>query len=269
MAFDLIIVGGGRMGGALAKGLVQANWCAPSALAIIETSQQTREALALELPGVSVLASLELEHVDTERTGAVLAVKPDQAEGTARLIGAVGVRRLLSVVAGLSTKRLEAVLPSGAAVIRSMPNTPVLVGKGVSAISGGDFATKDDLDWASSVLGAVGTVVRLSEKHMDTVTGLSGPMPAYLYMVVEALVEAGVHQGLTREVSRELVIGTFEGSAALLAASSETPEELRSQVTSPGGTTAAGLRMLEARAVRAAFLEAVAAASERSRQLGR
>ncbi|MEI8148186.1 MAG: pyrroline-5-carboxylate reductase [Actinomycetes bacterium] len=269
MAFDLIIVGGGRMGGALAKGLLAAGWCTPDRLAIIESAVQTRDELTGDLPGVTVLASLELEHVDPEVTSAILAVKPDQAEGAARLIGAVGIRRVLSVVAGLSTKRIEATLPNGAAVIRSMPNTPVLVGKGVSAISGGDFATKDDLDWATSVLGAVGIVVRVSEKHMDTVTGLSGPMPAYLYMVVEALVEAGVHQGLTREVSRQLVIGTFEGSAALLAASDSTPEELRSQVTSPGGTTAAGLRMLEARAVRAAFLEAVAAASERSRQLGR
>jgi pyrroline-5-carboxylate reductase len=129
--------------------------------------------------------------------------------------------------------------------------------------------TKDDLDWASKVLGSLGVVVRLAERHLDAVTGLSGSMPAYLFLVVEALIEAGVHQGLTREVSRELVVATFEGSGALLAGTGETPEELRSQVTSPGGTTAAGLRMLEGRAVRAAFLEAVAAATERSRQLGR
>jgi len=160
-------------------------------------------------------------------------------------------------------------MPAPVAVIRSMPNTPVLVGKGVSAMAGGSHVTKDDLDWAESVLGAVGTVVRVTERNIDAVTGLSGAMPAYLYLVIEALIDAGVHQGLSHEVSRTLVIDTFEGSAALLAETGASPEVLRAQVTSPGGTTAAGLRMLEGRAVRAAFLEAVAAGAERSRQLGR
>jgi pyrroline-5-carboxylate reductase len=150
-----------------------------------------------------------------------------------------------------------------------MPNTPVLIRQGVSAIAGGSQVTAADLDWAESILGAVGSVVRVSERSIDAVTGLSGSGPAYFYLVVEAMIEAGVHQGLSREVSRQLVVGTFQGSAALLVESGESPEELRAQVTSPGGTTAAGLRMLESRAVRAAFLEAVAAAAERSRQLGR
>jgi len=161
------------------------------------------------------------------------------------------------------------VFPQPAAVVRSMPNTPVLVRKGVSAIAGGSHVTSADLDWAESVLGAVGTVVRVTERNIDAVTGLSGPMPAYLYLVIEALIEAGVHQGLPRDVSRKLVVDTFEGSAALLSETGESPEVLRAQVTSPGGTTAAGLRTLESHAVRAAFLDAVAAAAERSRQLGR
>ncbi len=268
MAFELIIVGGGRMGSALAEGLLAAEWCAPEQLAIVENSEEQRAALTERFTGVSVLASLELGHVGPQ-TGVVLCVKPDHAEGAARVAGLCGVTRLLSVVAGLSTARIEAAFPGPVAVIRSMPNTPVLVRKGVSAIAGGAHVTKDDLDWAESILGAVGTVVRVTERNIDAVTGLSGPMPAYLYLVVEALIDAGVHQGLSREVSRKLVIGTFEGSAALLAQTGESPEELRAQVTSPGGTTAAGLRMLEGRAVRAAFLEAVAAAAERSRQLGR
>ena len=268
MAYQLIIIGGGRMGSALAEGLLRAKWCAPQDLAIVESSLEQRTALLERLPSVEILTTLELEHVDAS-TGAVLCVKPDHAEGAARLAGACGVTRLLSVVAGLSTARIEAVFVAPVAVVRSMPNTPVLVGKGVSAIAGGSTVTKSDLDWAESILGAVGTVVRVSERNLDAVTGLSGSMPAYLYLVVESLIDAGVHQGLSREVSRQLVVGTFEGSAALLAATGESPEELRAQVTSPGGTTAAGLRMLEGRAVRAAFLEAVAAATERSRQLGR
>ena len=212
--------------------------------------------------------TIGLDDVD-DATGAVLAVKPEAAEGAARLLGASGVRRVLSVVAGLSTGRVEAVLPGQAAVVRAMPNTPVLVRKGVAAIAGGGHATSQDLDWAEDVLGALGSVVRLAERHLDVVTGLSGSMPAYLYLVVEALIEAGVLQGLSRETASTLVIGTLEGAGALLAASGQTPESLRAQVTSPGGTTAAGLRALEARAVRSAFLEAVASATERSRQLGR
>jgi pyrroline-5-carboxylate reductase len=268
VSFELIIVGGGRMGSALAEGLLRARWCAADRLAIVESAREQRDVLTEGFTDVAVLASLELEHVEP-RTGVVLCVKPDHAEAAARLCGVVGVTRLLSVVAGLSTARIEAAFPGPVAVVRSMPNTPVLVRKGVSAIAGGSHVTAADLDWAESILGAVGTVVRVTEKSIDAVTGLSGSMPAYLFLVVESLIDAGVRQGLSREVSRQLVIGTFEGSAALLAQTGESPEELRAQVTSPGGTTAAGLRMLEGRAVRAAFLEAVAAAAERSRQLGR
>ena len=268
MAYELVVVGGGRMGSALVKGLLDSSWANSSDLAIIEPVKARREELEKEFPGVGVFAAMELDQVSPS-TGVVLAVKPDQAEGAARLAGTCGALRILSVVAGLSCARIEAVFPGPVAVSRAMPNTPVLVGKGVSAISGGSHVKKDDLDWAESILGSVGSVVRLAEKHMDAVTGLSGPMPAYLYLVVEALIEAGVHQGLPRDVSRAMVIDSFEGSAALLKSTGSSPEELRAQVTSPGGTTAAGLRVLESRAVRSAFLEAVAAAAERSRQLGR
>jgi len=268
MAFDLIIIGGGKMGGALAQGLLEAQWCTPSQLAIVEQSVEQRALLSNQFPGVSVLAQVELDQVGPA-TGAVLAVKPDHAEVAARQIAATGVTRLLSVVAGLATARLEAVFPQPAAVVRSMPNTPVLVGQGVTAIAGGAHVTKADLDWAEGIMGAVGLVVRVTERNLDAVTGLSGSMPAYLFLVVESLIEAGVHQGLSRDIASELVIGTFAGSAALLEKTGVSPEVARHQVTSPGGTTAAGIRMLEGRAVRAAFLEAVAAAAERSRQLGR
>jgi pyrroline-5-carboxylate reductase len=256
------------MGSALAEGLLDASWCTSNQLAIVEVSPDQRDTLNVRFGDVAVLSSVESDHVDAN-TGVLLCVKPDQAEGAARHVGEAGVTRLLSVVAGLSCARIEAVFPGPVVVIRSMPNTPVLVRKGVSAIAGGAHVTKNDLDWAEAILSAVGRVVRVSERNIDAVTGLSGSMPAYLYLVVESLIDAGVHQGLTREISRQLVVGTFEGSAALLSETGELPEELRAQVTSPGGTTAAGLRMLEGRAVRAAFLEAVAAATERSRQLGR
>ena len=268
MTFELVVIGGGRMGSALVEGLLSANWCSRQDVAIVETAAEQRAHLGERFPGVTILSSLELGHISPS-TGVVLSVKPEYAEGVARVAAACGVQRLLSVVAGLSTQRIEAAFVAPVAVVRSMPNTPVLIRKGVSAIAGGSHVTASDLDWAESVLGAVGSVVRVSERHMDAVTGLSGSGPAYIFLVVEAMIEAGVHQGLSREVSRQLVVGTLEGSAALLTQTGESPEALRAQVTSPAGTTAAGLRMLEGRAVRAAFLEAVAAAAERSRQLAR
>ena len=248
------------MGAALVEGLLRAQWCAPSELLIVQRGEEKATALAERFPGVTVATAIEADHVGPD-TGVVLCVKPDYAEGVSRLCSAVGVTRLLSVVAGLSTDRLQVCFNSPVAIIRSMPNTPVLVGKGVSAITGGAHCTSDDLDWAEGILGAVGLVVRVTERQIDAVSGL--------YLVVEALIEAGVHQGLSREISSKLVVASFEGSAALLAESGERPEELRYQVTSPGGVTAAGLRMLEGRAVRAAFLEAVASAAERSRNLAR
>ena len=160
-------------------------------------------------------------------------------------------------------------LPPGTVVVRAVPNTPALVGAGVAAMSGGSTAISADLDWAEGILAAVGQVVRLPERHLDAVTGLSGSGPAYVYLVAEAMIEAGVLAGLPRDVSRDLVVGTLSGSAKLLAETGDDPAVLRAAVTSPGGTTAAGLRTLEFKAVRSAFIEAVAAATERSRQLGR
>jgi pyrroline-5-carboxylate reductase len=150
-----------------------------------------------------------------------------------------------------------------------MPNTAALVRRGAAAIAPGKLATDADLDLAERVLGAVGVVVEVPEDLLDAVTGLSGSGPAYVFLVAEALVEAGVLVGLPRETAVTLAHETLLGAATLLAEGDETPEALRAAVTSPGGTTAAGLQRLEAHGVRAAFLEAVQAATERSRELGR
>jgi len=149
-----------------------------------------------------------------------------------------------------------------------MPNTPALVGAGAAAVAGGTAAGEDDLAWAEGVLSAVGTVARVPEALLDAVTGLSGSGPAYVFLVAEALIEAGVLVGLPRDVSTALTVQTLVGSARLLAETGSSPEALRAAVTSPGGTTAAGLRALEAKGLRSAFLDAVVEATERSRQLG-
>jgi len=268
MALKLVVVGGGKMGSALLSGLLGGGWARPEELGVIEPVAARRAELEVEFGGLVLLTAPD--PVVLERCGgAVLAVKPDQAEGACRTLGACGVTRVLSVAAGVPSARLEAALPDGSVVVRAMPNTPALVGAGVSAIAGGSFATSADLAWAEEVLAAVGTVVRLPEHSLDAVTGLSGSGPAYVFLVAEALIDAGVAMGLTRDVSRTLVVGTLAGSAALLEQSGDEPAVLRAAVTSPGGTTAAGLRALESRAVRSAFIEAVAAATERSRNLAR
>ncbi len=150
-----------------------------------------------------------------------------------------------------------------------MPNTPSLVRRGAAAIAAGRHATDLHLELAERVLGAVGIVVRVPEKLLDAVTGLSGSGPAYVFLVAEALVEAGVLVGLPRDVASTLVNQTLLGSAVLLAEGDDGPEALRAAVTSPGGTTAAGLQVLEEFGIRASLLAAVEAATERSRELGR
>jgi pyrroline-5-carboxylate reductase len=195
-------------------------------------------------------------------------VKPGDVPAAAAAAGRAGAGRVLSIAAGVTTAVIEDAVGTEAAVVRAMPNTPALVGAGAAAISGGSRATEADLDWAAAILGSVGTVERVPEHLLDAVTGLSGSGPAYLFLVAEALIDAGVLVGLPRDISRALTTQLLVGTAALLSDSGESPDVLRGQVTSPGGTTASGLRVLEQHGVRAAFLDAVVAATERSRKLG-
>jgi pyrroline-5-carboxylate reductase len=269
---NLLIVGGGKMGSALLGGLLDRGAHAADAVTVVEPLDDRRKELEESYPGVRTVSAPEpglLDEAGEVLRGAVLAVKPDQAEGACRALGVSGVRRVLSIVAGVPCQRLESALGGEPAVVRAMPNTPALIGAGVAAMAGGSFARAADLAWAELLLDSLGTVVRLPERHLDAVTGLSGSGPAYFFLVAESLIEAGVQMGLTREVSRTLVVETMRGSAALLAETGRDPASLRADVTSPAGTTAAGVRTLEARAVRSAFMEAVAAATERSRNLQR
>lgn len=256
----LLIVGGGRMGEALLTGLLGSGWATAAEIGVVEAVAARRDQLTAAFPDVQVLS----EPVAAE--GAVVAVKPGDVPAACAALADAG--RVLSIAAGVPLATLERHL-AGRPVVRAMPNTPALIGAGAAAIAAGTSAGEDDLAWAEGILGAVGDVVRVPESLLDAVTGLSGSGPAYVFLVAEALIDAGVLVGLPRDVSARLATATLLGSARLLAETGEAPETLRAGVTSPGGTTAAGLRVLEARGVRSAVLEAVAAATERSKELGR
>jgi pyrroline-5-carboxylate reductase len=264
----LVIVGGGRMGTALASGLIRAGRSS-SSIAIIEKDSKRREELTTELPGVSVGAgAFDTEGPQDSAGGAVLAVKPVDAEAACRGPVGQGVPRILSLMAGVPTRKIEAWAGGTPSVMRAMPNTPALVGAGASALAGGSRATELDLDWAESILGSVGMVVRCDEADIDAVTGLSGSGPAYVFFLVEALTEAGVRAGLDPGISRRLARQTVVGAGRMLEDSDLEPVDLRRQVTSPGGTTAAGIAALETRDFAGTIAEAVEAATRRSAELG-
>lgn len=258
----LQVVGGGRMGEALVGGLFDSGALSPGDVRVVEAWAARRAELASRFPGT------EISEACGPADGTVVAVKPGDVAAACEAAAGPGSGRVLSIAAGVRTEVLEATLAPGTPVVRAMPNTPALVGAGVSAIAGGSHAGDDDLSWAERLLGAVGTVVRVTEAQLDAVTGLSGSGPAYVFLVAEALIEAGVLAGLPRDTSTVLATQTLLGAATLLDRTGDTPEALRAAVTSPGGTTAAGLQVLEQRAVRAALLDAVAAATARSRELG-
>ena len=174
---------------------------------------------------------------------------------------------LVSLAAGITTAFIESRVPEGVAVVRVMPNTPALVDEGMAAISRGSHCDEEHLAEAEALMASAGRVLRVPEKQQDAVTAISGSGPAYIFFVVEAMIEAGVHLGLPRATATELVVQTVVGSAKMLRETGEHPTVLREQVTSPGGTTAAALRELENHKVRAAFLAAMEAARDRSRAL--
>jgi pyrroline-5-carboxylate reductase len=260
----LAVIGAGVMGETLIAGLLRAGW-QPDAITAADRHAPR-------------LAELEARH--GIRTGStadaaagadtvVIVVKPQDAGEVLPVVGrAIRPGSLVvSLCAGLSTAQIEASMPEGTPVVRVMPNTPAQVDEGMAAISGGGSATQEHLDHVTELLSAVGKVVTVPEKYQDAVTAISGSGPAYLFFVVEAMIDAGVMLGLPRDISTTLVVQTMYGSAKLLADSGVHPTVLRERVTSPGGTTAAALRELEDHRVKAAFMTAMEAARDRSRAL--
>lgn len=266
MTHRLVMVGGGNMGAALVAGLRSAGVIEASALAVVEPDPGRRAELASTFPGVTVSAD------PVAADAAVLAVKPPDVTTVAIAAVRAGARRLLSIAAGVDTATIDDAVAAEfpdlvVAVVRAMPNTPAIVGLGVSALCGGRSADRDDLDWAEQILGAVGTCVRLDEAQFDAVTGLTGSGPAYVFLLAEALAEAGLDAGLPTDVVEPMVRQLLIGSATLLEREGD-PAGLRAKVTSPGGTTAAGVAVLEGGGFRDLVAAAVSAAASRSRELG-
>jgi pyrroline-5-carboxylate reductase len=267
MDVKLVVFGAGKIGEAMVAGLLDAQWAAPGSLALVEVSEERRRVLADRgglceaYPGLVVSAE-----PPARADGALIAVKPAAVGEVCAAITSREIPRVLSVAAGVPLARLESWL-GRRAVLRCMPNTAAMVRTAATVLSAGTLAGDGDLAWAAEILSSVGTVTTVAEPLIDAATGLSGSGPAYLLLVVEAMIEGGLLVGLPRPISRALAVQTLVGTARLLAETGEEPEALRAAVTSPGGTTAHGLRALESRAVRSAFIEAISAASQRAREL--
>ncbi len=258
---EVVMIGGGNMGAALLGGMIDSGAFDPAQLAVVELLDARRDQLIGMFPGVAVV-----DAVPSCRS-AVLAVKPPGVPDATATAVAAGATRILSIAAGVNIASIEAAAGPNVAVVRCMPNTPALVGKGTSAIAGGSTATDADLAWAESILSAVGIVDRLPEAQLDAFTGVAGSGPAYIFLVAEALIDAAVAEGIDRATAERVVSQLLLGASTLLARDGD-PATLRRNVTSPNGTTAAGLAALEDRDVRGAIAAAVQAATERSRELG-
>lgn len=258
------ILGAGVMGEALLSGLIRAGRRAEDILVTERRADRGKQ--LVERYGVTYLSNAAAaEQADT----LAIVVKPQDMAGLLdEITGNVRPGQLVvSLAAGITTTFIESRLPGGVAVVRVMPNTPALVDEGMAAISPGAHCDDGHLHQAEELLRATGRVVRVPEKQLDAVTAISGSGPAYVFYVVEAMIEAGVHLGLPRATATEMVVQTLVGSAKLLRETGEHPTVLRERVTSPGGTTAAAVRLLEEGRVRADFLAAIEAARDRSRAL--
>jgi pyrroline-5-carboxylate reductase len=265
---NLGFIGAGRMATALGTGCVEACLIPAGAILASDPVEAARAKFAAEIPGARLAANNAAVLAGADII--VLAVKPQMmSQVLAEIRPQVEPRHLLvSIAAGIGTTRLANGLPAGTRLIRVMPNTPCLVGLGASCFARGPHATADDAALVERLLMSVGKAYEVEESQLDAVTGLSGSGPAFIYTAVEAMAAGGVAMGLPEGLSLELAAQTAAGAAAMVLQTGLSPAELRSQVTSPGGTTLAGLKALEERDGAGAFRAAVEAATRRSIELG-
>jgi pyrroline-5-carboxylate reductase len=262
----LAILGAGVMGETVLSGLLRAGWTSDR---IIATDRRTERQVELEAKyGITMMTN---EEAAAKADTVILVVKPQDMRDLLTEIAPVvsSSTLIVSLAAGVDTASIEERLPTGTPVVRVMPNTPAQVDEGMAAISPGAHSDEEHLARVSELMSATGRVVTVPERYQDAVTAISGSGPAYLFFVVEAMIEAGVHLGLPRDTATMLVVQTMLGSAKLLRETGEHPTVLRERVTSPGGTTAAAIRQLEDHKVRAAFITAMESARDRSRDLAK
>jgi len=262
----IAVIGAGKMGEALISGLLKAG-TSPDGVLITERYEARAQELTQRY-GVKAVGNAEAAKLaDT----LVVAVKPQDMDALlAELSTTVAPDRLVvTIAAGVPTSAIEKRLVEGVPVVRVMPNTPALVGEAMSAVAAGAHAKEEHLARAEDIFRPVGKVIRLPESQLDAVTALSGSGPAYVFYLVEAMTDAGILLGLPRAIAHDLIVQTVVGAGAMLRDSGEHPVTLREAVTSPAGTTIAAIRELENHGVRAAFLAALEAARDRSRELAR
>jgi pyrroline-5-carboxylate reductase len=263
---NVAFLGGGRMGEALVSGLLRSGGRGKDEIMITARREERAKELADKLGVASTLSNSEA--VKWAST-LILTVKPQDMEALLEQISEplAPDKLVISFAAGIRTSFIERFAPPGTPVVRVMSNVPVLVDEAMSVISPGAAAEDKHLSVAAELLGSVGKVIRLPEKHQDAVTATSGSGPAYFFLLAEAMIEACILLGLSRDVATELIIQTMVGSAKMLRDTHKHPVELREMVTSPGGTTIMAIRHLEQAGVRAAFLNAIDAACKRSAEL--
>lgn len=268
----IAFIGGGNIGEALISGLVGGDGSADKPDVVVFDPSAKRLDFLREKYGIT--GADDTATAASEANFVVIAVKPHIVPSVLEDISSTLDNNdtetvVVSVAAGVSLATMEAGLAAGVPAVRVMPNTPMLVGKGMSAVAGGRFTSEEQVESVKDLFATVGQSVAVAEKDIDAVTAVSGSGPAYIFMVAEAMTDAGVQLGLTRPVAQQLAIATVEGAATMMAQGDKNPVDLRANVTSPGGTTAAATRGLEENGLRTAFFRAMQACVDRSVELGR
>ena len=259
---SIAFIGAGNMGEALIRGLLAVKAVAPQRLTAVDVLPERRKLLEAKF-GIRTMSDIPRADI------LVLAVKPQQMSAVLPTLKSQfsDLKLIITIAAGVTTARIERELGGNVHVVRVMPNTPALIGAGAAALAPGQFATEDDLATAEAIFGAVGITVRVDETALDAVTALSGSGPAYVFLVAEAMITAGLEVGLSADVAKKLAMQTILGAAKLMADGREEPAELRRKVTSPGGTTEAAIKVMMQRQLPETFSEAIAAATRRGREL--
>lgn len=265
---EITIIGGGKMGSIIAQGLITQKIVPAKDIVVTDIDAARLKYLHSSL---KVKTSNNNEGAVKNSDIIILAVKPQNMAATLNEISAVVNKSkvVVSIAAGITTKFIEKLLGKGVRVVRVMPNTPALVGEGAAAVTAGSSAKTNDVKITRTIFNAVGISVEVKEKLMDAVTGLSGSGPAYFFLIIEALIEAGLQTGLSRSMAKQLATQTMLGAARLCMESDKEPAQLREMVTSPNGTTFAGLKIFEEKNIRGIIVAAVKAATKRSKELAK